>query len=929
MMANVTASIWDDTALRPYFWEVKRRHGVVDLLALPNMRDLPPVRIESLFVQPVLSERPVSPTSNPQIWPEGKSLLANLEESNCIILLGDPGSGKTTLANWLAWRLSAGSTSPLPKILENRIPVPCILRELNPSAFAPEVGISQLSMFVAKALLGDTANDATINAVSNRVNGGDYVLILDGVDEIPVERRYKISQWIEEARFKGAVAVATSRIVGYEDFPIDSPRLSGTFNAIRNFLITDPKTGRMVTSIPSGTELKIEEAQSTHLSSRPYVVNKSGARRRTQRLAAVRYLMPFDQKRITAFVNNWYLQRTASEKEAKEKAADLLNALDQSHITSELARTPNLLSLIAIVHRERANLPDGKALLYKEIANAYINTIDQYRKIGVDDAISSFNWETRENWLAFVGFQMQLLRSDRAGEDQSGVLVEEKKIIEWLETAIRQSGAMDAELLAIEFLRWVARRSGLLLPRGEGRYAFVHLSFQEYFCARYLSSKIVSPTFARKQMSVDKSVSASMLQEWADTSAWREIFVYLFELISGERDEEWLEILYQTIFDDTENLISNKAELATRLMLDSHIHITGIAKRSLLECCANYAIELLTSEKNSKTSHPLVKLLEHDELYISKNNSIGDKRNHEGGDELIAHLNSEVLALELEKYQIKNPRIISRLKRLRYLRLSNCSFSNTDFLEALENLCILDISNSTISEISHLTKGNKLEHLDVSGTQIHDISFLEKVPNLMRLVLSHSKVHNLYHLKHCNNLISLELDGLHNISINDLGEKHALHSLTLINSIIDNPNGIENFKNLMLLNLRGTNIHTLPDLKSLNKLVMLDITKSGISEIGKIDKLQGLLILLMRGTNVSDLSPLSKLEKLIHLDISMTKVRDLTPLTNCQNLATLRILGMEGLDLTPLNDIPTLRSLAVSKHSNADFLSDRVKITHI
>jgi predicted NACHT family NTPase len=42
---------------------------------------------------------------------------------------------------------------------------------------------------------------------------------------------------------------------------------------------------------------------------------------------------------------------------------------------------PNLLTMMALIHRNRANLPNGKALLYEDIAQAYLKTIDEFRRI--------------------------------------------------------------------------------------------------------------------------------------------------------------------------------------------------------------------------------------------------------------------------------------------------------------------------------------------------------------------------------------------------------------------------------------------------------------------------------------------------------------------------------------------------------------------
>lgn len=304
--------------------------------------------------------------------------------------------------------------------------------------------------------------------------------------------------------------------------------------------------------------------------------------------------MPFDADQIAVFAENWYRQRCGTEHEAREKTADLLAALNRSEITQRLARTPNLLALMAIVHRETAHLPDGKALLYEQIANAYINTIDSYRKIEPGDALAPFGWKERKAWLARVGFEMQRRRSEETEEANrdAGVLASEADVLAWLADAMRVSGVAQPEQTAGACLGWVARRSGLLLPRGEGCHAFVHLSFQEYFCACFLADRIVSPAFVKNGESKDGLVSRDLLRQWGGESVWRETLVFLFELLSAERDADWMDDLVDTLFESKPDtgFDENRATLAARALADQHVRLSQGKRELLADRCSISAI---------------------------------------------------------------------------------------------------------------------------------------------------------------------------------------------------------------------------------------------------------------------------------------------------------------------------------------------------
>jgi hypothetical protein len=843
--------LWDDLALRPYLSEVSRRHGVVDALALPNMHDLAPIRIERLYVHPRLATSSVSAATPQENWPEGESLFGALQAAPCLVLLGDPGSGKTTLTNWLAWRLASGLVTSLPPPLAERVPIPCVLREMPASAFASDVSVADLAVLVATRMLGDKADASTKASLRARVDAKQYVLILDGIDEINVTHRAIVAGWIKQAALDGACVVATSRIVGYEDFPVDRP--------------FEPPAS-------NDSDSALEDEYRLHMRA-PSCADED-AEKQAQRWAQIRFLMPFDQPRIASFVENWYLQRSGSEHEAAQKSRDFLDALSRSEFMQELARTPNLLSLMAIVYRERAYLPDGKALLYKEIANAYINTIDRQRKIE-DNALAPYTWEVREGWLAFVGFQMQLERernealafelkmkeiAAREGEivpdrpqiepGDSGLLVSEKTILNWLAQAMEASNVAHPQDRAKDFLGWVTRRSGLLLPRGDGRYAFVHLSFQEYFCARYLAGRVMSPAFIKNKQSDDAPVTKKKLFTWSNTALWRESLVYLLELISGERDADWVEDLLEILFESVTSKVDLsrlRAKLFARILSDRHIHVTPASKSALARRCA-YAVLLESRSGRILTDDSTLAALvrAHHAIIVTPSAANPDER-----------------FIGLPRYDQNELKDMRDVENVYILLARGANIEDIAPVARFRNLQFLDLSQSRVTDISELAGLHSLRHLYLNDTKVNNISALGALRDLRDLNLSRSKVND----------------------ISPLASAVSLEDLDIGNTPVQDIAALAPLVNLTYLNLSNSSVTDIAALKDLKKLSFLFLNKTSIAEITALRNAKRLQLLELSDTAVTDISPLSALLLLRRLTIRRTPVRDISSLSHLKHLS--------------------------------------------
>lgn len=200
-----------------------------------------------------------------------------------------------------------------------------------------------------------------------------------------------------------------------------------------------------------------------------YVITSRPHGYRTTPLAGADVLQvcQFTDQQVTRFLHGWYLAveqpgsgtNDDAVRRARTAAEDLLQRLRDAPGLYDLTVNPLLLTMIAIVHRERGALPGSRADLYAEIC------------------------------------QVLLCRRRQVPGDQKRVLQElactmmQRRIRDLARTdvlTIVGSVLPTSPTLTIEgFLNEVAS-SGLLIERENGIYAFVHQTFQEYLAAAHI-----------------------------------------------------------------------------------------------------------------------------------------------------------------------------------------------------------------------------------------------------------------------------------------------------------------------------------------------------------------------------------------------------------------------------------------------------------
>lgn len=385
---------FDNEELRDYYYAVGKQHGYIRFLGLPIGRDPgKPVEINRLFVEPLLAAKPVGPDEMDEKRPKTPfyTVIEAMRNSQRIVVLGAPGAGKSTLIHWLADVFTSPEGHPLITTFGRLIPIPIVLRDLQIEALRSTTKLSWDA--VMSCFLDQPIARALKNLSHDRRNkffeDGQAIFLLDGLDEVPHSLREPLRSaiWDGMNRWFRCRWVLTSRIVGYDDCPLHQ---SASIVHDSSSLFND-------SGFKAGKPTKVS-------------TEKSLSEKDSLPIATVLYTAPLNDQQLSLFAKLWYQYYEPSLELAERSASDFLKAVQSNKGTRVLARIPNLATLMTLIYRQYARLPDGRAVLYGKITEAYLESIDEARTLKFNEG-STLTRAQKERWLAEIAFDMQSERS--------------------------------------------------------------------------------------------------------------------------------------------------------------------------------------------------------------------------------------------------------------------------------------------------------------------------------------------------------------------------------------------------------------------------------------------------------------------------------------------------------------------------------------
>jgi formylglycine-generating enzyme required for sulfatase activity len=394
---------------------------------------------------------------------EHLSALAVLNQDPCLVLLGGPGSGKTTFVNFVALCLAGAAlgdpqinlgllTTSLPQEDGPQpwdhgalLPVQVVLRDFVAWGL-PEPGTRVDSRTLWDFIVADLGphRDYAPHLKRELLERGGLVL-LDGLDEVPEADRRR-------AQVKAAV----------QGFVEDFPRC--------RYLVT----------------------------SRTYAYQRQDWKLEGEFTEAV--LAPFTQGQITRFVARWYAhvgaKRGWDEAHAQGQATLLQDAIGRSARLAELATRPLLLTLMASLHAWRGgSLPERREALYADAVDLLLEQWEGRKVVRDAEGQPLVRQRSLAEWLKVdrdvVRGELERLAFEahrdqpQQGEEEAPVGtadIAQARLVSALMGVVRNPQVNPSQLVV-----HICNRAGLLAARGEGVYTFPHRTFQEYLAACHLT----------------------------------------------------------------------------------------------------------------------------------------------------------------------------------------------------------------------------------------------------------------------------------------------------------------------------------------------------------------------------------------------------------------------------------------------------------
>lgn len=372
--------------------------------------------------------------------PDFFSLAEVLRNNSKIVILGDPGSGKTTMIKYITYIFGLHYLENLDekaktRVVDNdfndygQVSLPIFVRISSfADAFSADRAIS-LRSFILEGL-GETfmASTEIRSILEEAIDTGDALILLDGLDEVVnvtdrAEIGRRIEQFVSSSNPRNRFVI-TSRVSGYRVVP-----LAGDFSH--------------------------------------YTIKE------------------LDKDQIQSFLYKWCSQIEAQtpldgfENKAKKQAFAIYKAIQNNSGIRRIASNPLMLAILVLVFRNENQLSSKRFEIYEKAVVILLKDWQNAKGL-LGNAI------IREHEISHILAPLAYwIHETKVSRLASGSEIKQKlfQIFNFLKNS------SDGDLALFERVEDFFSRVvdiGIITEFSPDRYGFLHLSFQEYFVAKHL-----------------------------------------------------------------------------------------------------------------------------------------------------------------------------------------------------------------------------------------------------------------------------------------------------------------------------------------------------------------------------------------------------------------------------------------------------------
>ena len=417
------------------------------------------------------------------------SVIGLLEYIPQMVLLGGPGSGKSTATRHLSWSHAAinlynSPTSPsnTPLLSGKPLPLRIELRRLTEDRrqlpdydfldYTTEVLLKRSGIYVHRQMFEELLDRKLM------------LMLFDGLDEVAtLDDRRRLVDEIEafSQRYPANRILVTSRPVGYE---------------LARF------------SNQSFCHVLVQE---------------------------------FDDQQIRMFLKRWYthvLKLSPLPPDDRQELETFYTTLRENPRLHSLAANPLLLTVITALHRYE-RLPDRRILVYDRCADLLLDTWAKLKGTDIRWKDMKTGKEDQYACVAHLGFVLHERSQEKEATQESTLGktssakdlasdVPARFILREVENFLKTRGLLteiaEQHVEARRFLELMQVEAGLIVERGkdengEDLYGFVHRTFQEYFAA--------ADVYERYLQEEEPTIISQFLKEHLHDPHWHEVILLL------------------------------------------------------------------------------------------------------------------------------------------------------------------------------------------------------------------------------------------------------------------------------------------------------------------------------------------------------------------------------------------------------------------